>query len=243
MHAVGMDVSRKVSAAVAAPLVMVMLAACGTSSAPEARDITLTFIRHAESEANAAEVASTTVPGPPLTPVGQEQAAALADRLSGEGFDGIYASQMVRTQQSAAPLSKALGEQVTVLPGLNEIPAGWFEGIPVADTSGTFLLGPQAWLKGDRRFGIPGSEDGDEFNGAFTNAVQKIYESGDDKPVAFSSGLAVMMWTLMNARNGKQSLLTDHPLPNTGRVVLTGNPTMGWTLMSWDGITNFSLDD
>ncbi len=243
MHAVGMDVSRKVSAAVAAPLVMVMLAACGTSSAPEARDITLTFIRHAESEANAAEIASTTVPGPPLTPVGQEQAAALADRLSGEGFDGIYASQMVRTQQSAAPLSKELGEQVTVLPGLNEIPAGWFEGIPVADTSGTFLLGPQAWLKGDRRFGIPGSEDGDEFNGAFTNAVQKIYESGDDKPVAFSSGLAVMMWTLMNARNGKQSLLTDHPLPNTGRVVLTGNPTMGWTLMSWDGITNFSLDD
>jgi broad specificity phosphatase PhoE len=238
-----MDVSRKVSAAMAAPLVMVMLAACGTSSAPEARDITLTFIRHAESEANAAEVASTTVPGPPLTPVGQEQAAALADRLSGEGFDGIYASQMVRTQQSAAPLSKELGEQVTVLPGLNEIPAGWFEGIPVADTSGTFLLGPQAWLKGDRRFGIPGSEDGDEFNGAFTNAVQKIYESGDDKPIAFSSGLAVMMWTLMNARNGKQSLLTDHPLPNTGRVVLTGNPTMGWTLMSWDGITNFSLDD
>jgi broad specificity phosphatase PhoE len=238
-----MHVSRKISAAVAVPLVMVMLAACGTSSPPEARDITLTFIRHAESEANAAEIASTTVPGPPLTPVGQEQAAALADRLSGEGFDGIYASQMVRTQQSAAPLSKALGEQVTVLPGLNEIPAGWFEGIPVADTSGTFLLGPQAWLRGDRRFGIPGSEDGDEFNGAFTNAVQKIYESGDDKPIAFSSGLAVMMWTLMNARNGKQNLLTDHPLPNTGRVVLTGNPTMGWTLVSWDGITNFSLDD
>ena len=238
-----MDVSRKISAAVAAPLVMVMLAACGTSSPPEARDVTLTFIRHAESEANAAEIASTTVPGPPLTPVGQEQAAALADRLSGEGFDGIYASQMVRTQQSAAPLSKALGEQVTVLPGLNEIPAGWFEGIPVADTSGTFLLGPQAWLRGDRRFGIPGSEDGDEFNGAFTNAVQRIYESGDDKPIAFSSGLAVMMWTLMNARNGKQNLLTDHPLPNTGRVVLTGNPTMGWTLISWDGITNFSLDD
>ena len=238
-----MYVSRKISAAVAAPLVMVMLAACGTSSPPEARDVTLTFIRHAESEANAAEIASTTVPGPPLTPVGQEQATALADRLSGEGFDGIYASQMVRTQQSAAPLSKALGEQVTVLPGLNEIPAGWFEGIPVADTSGTFLLGPQAWLRGDRRFGIPGSEDGDEFNGAFTNAVQRIYESGDDKPIAFSSGLAVMMWTLMNARNGKQSLLTDHPLPNTGRVVLTGNPTMGWTLISWDGITNFSLDD
>jgi broad specificity phosphatase PhoE len=238
-----MHVSRKFSTAVAVPLVLVSLAACGSSAPPQARDITLTLIRHGESEANAAEIASTTVPGPPLTPAGQEQVAALANRLSGDGFDGVYASQMVRTQQSAAPLSKALGEQVTVLPGLNEIPAGWFEGIPLSDTSGTFLLGPQAWLRGDRRFGIPGSTDGDQFNGAFTGAVQKIYDSGDDKPVAFSSGLAVMMWTLMNGRNGKQSLLTDHPLPNIGRVVLTGNPTMGWTLVDWDGITNFALDD
>lgn len=66
----------------------------------------------------------------------------------------MYASEMVRTQ-TAAPVAKALGEQVTVLPGLNEISAGWFEGVAVADTSGTFLLGPEAWLKGDRRFGIP----------------------------------------------------------------------------------------
>ena len=65
---------------------------------------------------------------------------------------------------------------------------------------------------------------------------------GDDKPVAFSSGLAMMIWTLLNARNGKPSLLTDHPLPNVGRIVLTGNPITGWTLVDWDGITNFSMD-
>ncbi len=43
----------------------------------------------------------------------------------------------------------------------------------------------------------------------------------------------------MNVRNGKDSLLTDHPLPNAGRVVLTGNPVQGWTLVDWDGITSF----
>ena len=221
---------------------VLLLAACGGQSKPDARDITLTLIRHAESEANASDVASTVVPGPGLTPVGQEQAATLAGKLTGNNYDGVYASEMLRTQQTAAPAAKALGEQVTVLPGLNEISAGWFEGISMKDTSGTFYLGPEAWLKGDRRFGIPGSVNGNQFNSAFTAAVQKIYDSGQNKPIAFSSGLAIMMWTLMNARNGKPSLLSDHPLPNVGRVVLTGNPITGWTLVDWDGITNFAID-
>ena len=110
------------------------------------------------------------------------------------------------------------------------------------DTSGTFLLGPENWLKGDRRFGIPGSVNGNEFNDAFTGAVQKMYDSGQEKPVAFSSGLAIMMWTLMTARNGQRNLLTDHPLPKGSRVVLTGNPVTGWTLKEWDGIANFVSD-
>ncbi|MGI9123195.1 MAG: histidine phosphatase family protein, partial [Mycobacterium sp.] len=190
--------AKKVSAAVAAALAVTLVAGCSSDSTPDVHNVTLTLIRHAESEANAADVASTVVPGPPLTPAGKEQAAALASRLAGDKYDGVFASQMTRTQQTAEPLAQALGKQVTVLPGLNEIAAGWFEGVPVSDTSGTFLLGPEAWLKGDRRFGIPGSVDGNQFNGAFTDAVQKIYDSGDDNPVAISSGLAIMMWTLLN---------------------------------------------
>jgi len=29
-------------------------------------------------------------------------------------------------------------------------------------------------------------------------------------------------------------------LPNVGRVVITGNPMTGWTLVDWDGIRNSS---
>ena len=217
----------------------VLLAACGGQSKPDVRNITLTLVRHAQSEANANDIASTSVPGPPLTAVGQEQADKLAAELSANQYDGVYASQMLRAQQTAAPMAKALGEQVTVLPGLNEISAGWFEGWSMKDTSGTYMLGPESWLKGDRRFGIPGSVNGNEFNDAFTDAVQKMYDSGQEKPIAFSSGFAIMMWTLMNARNGSRNLLTDHPLPTASRVVLTGNPITGWTLQEWDDITNF----
>lgn len=234
--------SRRVAVVISALSAVMMLAGCGGQSAPDLRNVTLTLVRHGESEADVEKIASTNVPGTPLTEVGRGQADSLANRLSGNDYDGVFASQMIRTEQTAEPMAKALDEQVTVLPGLDDIPAGFFEGVPMSDTSGAYLLGPEGWINGDRRFGIPGSVNGDQFNNDFTGAVQKMYDSGSDKPIAFSSGLSIMIWTLMNARNGKPTLLTDHPLPNVGRVVVTGNPVTGWVLQEWDGITNFSID-
>ena len=88
------------------------------------RSITLTFIRHAESQSNAAHVINTNVPVPSLTEEGQGQAEQLAHQLSRNKFDDVYASDMVRTQQTAAPLAHALGKRVEILPGLREIEAG-----------------------------------------------------------------------------------------------------------------------
>ncbi|BBY65233.1 histidine phosphatase family protein [Mycolicibacterium helvum] len=230
--------TRTLVAILAALLAAVLLASC-SSSTPSERTITLTFIRHGESEANANGIIDTSVPGPSLTPTGQQQATAVANRLQSNKYDGIYASEMVRTQQTAAPMAKALGEQVAVLPGLNEISAGWFNGGKEDKAAITYMVAPADWLRGDTSFSIPGSVSGTDFNGKFTEAVQRIYQSGNNKPVAFSSAASIMMWTLMNARNAKNSLATDHPLPNTGRVVVTGNPVIGWTLVDWDGITAF----
>lgn len=230
--------TRSIVAVIAAFFAVVLVASC-SSPAPKERSITLTFIRHGESVANADGIIATDVPGPSLTPTGQQQAEAVASRLKGNDYDGIYASEMVRTQQTAAPMSKALNEPVNVLPGLNEISAGWFDGRPADLAAATYMVAPMDWMRGQTNFAIPGSVSGREFNGKFTSAVQRIYESGDSKPVAFSSAASIMLWTLMNVRNGKDSLLTDHPLPNTGRVVVTGNPVNGWTLVDWDGITSF----
>lgn len=229
---------RSLVAVLAALLSVVLVAGCG-SSGPKERTITLTLIRHAESQANKDGIIDTSVPGPSLTSTGEQQAAALASRLKGNGYDGIYASEMVRTQQTADPMSKALGEPVNVLPGLNEISAGWFDGENMDKAAATYMVAPMDWMRGFTNFSIPGSVSGAEFNGKFTSAVQRIYDSGDNKPVAFSSAASIMLWTLLNVRNAKDSLATDHPLPNTGRVVITGNPNIGWTLLDWDGITQF----
>lgn len=215
----------------------VIVGACGGS--PQARSITLTFIRHAESEANASGIINTDVPGPGLSQQGKGQAEDLAHHIGRSDFDGIYASTMVRSQQTAAPLATELGKHVEVLQGVQEINAGWFEGRPEAQAPSTYLVAPADWLNGDMQDSIPGSVTGKQFNDQFTAAIQKVYDSGNHNPVLFSHKFAIEYWTMLNAKNAKDSLLSSHPLPNTGRVVISGNPMTGWTLEEWDGIRNF----
>ncbi|OIN82536.1 histidine phosphatase family protein [Mycobacterium malmoense] len=227
---------RKASKAAAVLAATVVVGACGGS--PQARSITVTFIRHAQSEANASGTINTEVPGPGLSPEGKGQAEQLAHGR--HDFDSVYASTMVRAQQTAAPLAAELGKQVEVLPGLQEINAGWFNGKPETMAPSTYLLAPADWLNGDVQDRIPGSVSGTEFNKQFTAAIRKIYDSGHRNPVVFSHLYSIEYWTLMNTKNAKDSLAANHPLPNIGRVVVTGNPTTGWTLVDWDGIRNFS---
>lgn len=192
----------------------------------------LTLIRHGESTANAAGVIDTSVPGPDITPLGEAQPLGVANQFSPNRYDGIYASPMIRTQETAAPLAQALGEPVTVLAGLREIEAGANEGLPQATAPN--YPAPGVWLHGDRAARIPGSISGDEFESRFNAALTTIYDSGQTNPVVFSHGEAVMFWALMTTKNADLSL-ANNPLPNTAHVVVTGNPVDGWTLVDWNG--------
>ena len=60
--------------------------------------------------------------------MGQQQAQDVVGTLGDNNYDAIYASTMVRTQLTAAPMSQYLRLPIQVLPGLQEIEAGVFEG-------------------------------------------------------------------------------------------------------------------
>ena len=147
---------------------------------------------------------------------------------------------MAEAQQTAGPLASELGKQVEIIQGLQSISAGWYNGKPESMSSSTYMVAPANWLNGDVKDSIPGSVSGKDFNDQFTAAIRKVYDSGHSKPAVFSQGTAIMVWTLLNVKNPKSSLLTSHPLPNAGRVVITGNPMNGWTLVDWDGVRNFN---
>lgn len=62
-------------------------------------------------------------PDPPLDETGRAQALAVASRLSGLATRRIYSSPLLRCQQTAFPLATAWSVEVTIEPGVAEIPS------------------------------------------------------------------------------------------------------------------------
>ncbi|MEW2480597.1 histidine phosphatase family protein [Mycobacterium sp. NPDC049093] len=205
-----------------------------------AENMRVTFVRHGQSAGNTSGNIDTSTPGPSLTPLGREQAQAVADRLGDNNYDAIYASQMIRTQQTAEPMSAYLGLPIQVLPGLQEIEAGDYEGTPESGALDGYLKAPIAWaFAGQLGARIPGSIDGNEFDARVDGALKTMYDKGDRNVVVFSHGGTIMFWTMMNAKNltlaEKGMLLSQHALGNTDYVVIEGNPEDGWTVVDWNG--------
>ncbi len=69
---------------------------------------TVFLVRHAEKASAAADA--------PLSPEGEKRAECLASTLRDAGIKQIYVTDVMRTQQTAAPLAKALKIKPTILP-------------------------------------------------------------------------------------------------------------------------------
>jgi hypothetical protein len=213
------------------------------------KSIVIDFIRHGQSEANLAGYLTSAVPGPPLTALGMTQATTIGNTLFAQGpFGGIFTSQLLRTQMTAAPLvSNYVGITVPALAGLNELSVGSFEGAPIVSLqSALCAVGPISWWLGLPI--VPMLAPGADLNGVgfyrgFNSALETMYSTtvntspGPITDAAFSSQFTIELGTQMTVRNPDPLLMFTHQLPNTGEVVLQGNPQDGWTLVQWDGVS------
>jgi len=68
-----------------------------------------------------------------LSPVGVAQAAALGERLATEPIEAVYASDLLRARESAAPLASARATEVVALRPLREMAMGRWEGLTFAE--------------------------------------------------------------------------------------------------------------
>ena len=90
------------------------------------------MIRHGETAWNAeGRVQGQT--DVPLSAVGKAQARALAVALAGERFAALYASDLARVRQTAAPAARSLGLEVRLDPALRERHYGKFETLTYAE--------------------------------------------------------------------------------------------------------------
>jgi probable phosphoglycerate mutase len=198
----------------------------------------LILVRHGETPTNVDYLLDTAVPGPGLTELGERQAAALPEALAGEDIEALYASTLVRTQLTAAPLAAARGLEVLVRDGIREISAGELELLPGESEQGALYMRTVfAWAAGDTDLRMPGGENGTEFLARYDAVVAEAADSGAETVALVSHGAAIRTWSAARAHNVDVPFAATHRLANTGVVILEGSPADGWKALSWAGAT------
>lgn len=204
----------------------------------------LLLIRHGQTIDNVNGVIAATVPGPVLTDLGLEQAAAIPTALASEPIEAIYVSTMQRTRMTAEPLAHARGLQINVIDGIQEISAGELEGHSDPESIRTYMTTIFSWWK-DFSARIPGGEDGNDFYNRFTGAIEKIAAEHIGTVALFSHGAAIRTWASWTSSNLDQEFSKTHPLENTAVVVVEGSPADGWVTTYWadEPIGGAALED
>ena len=96
---------------------------------------TFYFVRHGESEGNAARI-FTGQTDSPLTERGREQAATVAEELAKVKFDRIVSSDLARARDTAEVIAKPRGIPVEIVGELREIDVGDRTGTAFDETRG-----------------------------------------------------------------------------------------------------------
>ena len=195
----------------------------------------LILVRHGQTASNVDGLLDTGEPGAGLTDLGFSQAAALPDLLDGERIDAIYASTLLRTQQTAAPLAASLGLDVRVRAGLREVQAGTLEMRGDAAAVQMFRDTTFAWDLDDVDVRMPGAESGAEVFARYDEVIDEIAGSGVGTAAVFSHGTVIRTWAAARACNITAEFAASRPLTNTGVVILEGSPRAGWHAVAWDG--------
>ena len=128
---------------------------------------------------------------PPLSDDGLRQAELLAEYLESEKIDAIYASPLLRAQQTAQPLSIRIGLEIIDDPGIAEFDQHSSEYIPVEELKASgdprlteFLLG-----EGDE------FDDRDEFRDRVMNSIERIIsDHGGDRVAVVCHGGVINLY-------------------------------------------------
>ncbi len=206
----------------------------------------LLLIRHGQTPSNVQSLLDTAVPGPGLTDLGHEQAAALPETLAGYRIDAIYASTQPRAQLTAAPLAAARGLPVRVRAGLREVAAGDLEMLGDEVSIRTYQGVIRQWINGELDVRMPGGSLGSEVLDRFDAVVEEVVQClrrdvGENGcAVLVSHGAMLRMWASVRATDlpaAEDSLGREHALHNTGMIVLesTAPRAPGWQVLSWAG--------
>lgn len=144
----------------------------------------LYLIRHGEVEERYHKVFGGSRIDMGLSPLGLKHGEAVARWLAETPLDAIYASPMLRVQQTLAPLAKQRGLQPQILPDLREVDFGDWTGYRWDGVQEHFGVSAFDWLEIIESKGIPNGESAAELEARVRPALLHILENNPHKRVA-----------------------------------------------------------
>lgn len=194
-------------------------------------------VRHGQSVGNVARVWTSARAGFPLTDLGHEQARGVGWWLADSGASALYASPLLRAQQTAADIGEVLGLAVTTLEGVEEMHVGVHEGAH-DDTIGPIALDVfgRWWRDGDLSARFDGGETGQEIASRMRASLEKVVAEhpGETVVVVSHGGVMAVALTEMSG-NLDAEFVSQHILANCETVsVIFDDGT--WLCESWAGI-------
>src|SRR2546430_11444935 len=148
----------------------------GPTSRHLMRPTTFYFVRHGESEGNAARV-FTGQTDSPLTARGRQQAATVADELAKVKFDRIVSSDLSRSRDTAEVIAKRHRIPVEVVPELREINVGDRTGTPFDEARGLPNWSDDGFVS------WPGGESLDQVLARTLSAIDRLTRESPGKTI------------------------------------------------------------
>lgn len=144
----------------------------------------LYLIRHGEVEERYHRVFGGSRIDMELSPLGRQHGEAVARWLATTPLEAIYASPMVRVQQTLAPLASARNLQPTLIPGFREMDFGDWTGHRWDGIQENFGVSAFDWLEIIESPGIPNGESADALADRVRPALLKILHDHPHQSVA-----------------------------------------------------------
>jgi broad specificity phosphatase PhoE len=149
----------------------------------------LILVRHGEVEETYHKVFGGSRIDMALSPLGLAQGQAVAEWLSGEDIHTVYASPMLRVQQTMAPLLSAKGLSPVILDDLKEVNFGEWTGLRWDEVKELFGVNAFDWLEVLEKGDLPGGESAQHLKERVRPCLNRILtESGPGRSVVYCHG-------------------------------------------------------